>query len=61
MLILFVIAICIIIFGIFTYDKRSYKAMYYRNKKNDIGYYWGGKPRNQKTIETSNNKGDKII
>lgn len=56
MLILFIIAICIIIFGVFTYDKWSYKATYYKNKENDIGYYWGGRPRNQKTIEVNKNK-----
>lgn len=50
MKILFIISICIIIFAVFNYDKISRKAMYKRNKKNDIGYYWGGIPRNEKTV-----------
>ena len=49
------IAICValgvVIFGTINYDKMSYKATYYRNKKNNVGYYWGGKPRNRKTAE----------
>lgn len=53
MKILFIIAICIIVFGVFNYDKISYKQAYYRNKANDTGYYWGGIPRNNKTIEQS--------
>lgn len=51
MWILFGIAICIIIFGVFTYDKWSRKASYMRNKKNDTGYYWGGIPRNSEEKE----------
>ena len=47
----FCIALGIVIFGVVNYDKMSYKANYYRNKKNDIGYYWGGIPRNQKTVD----------
>ena len=48
MTITFCIALGIVIFGAVNYEKMSYKATYYRNKKNDIGYYWGGIPRNQK-------------
>ena len=51
MKLLFIIACVIIIFGVINYDKISYKATYYRNKKNDAGYYWGGIPRNRKTVE----------
>lgn len=49
---LFIIALIIVIAGVFNYEKMSYKAMYYRNKKNVTGYYWGGIPRN---IKRSNN------
>ena len=45
---LFIIALIIVIAGVFNYEKMSYKAMYYRNKKNGTGYYWGGIPRNMK-------------
>jgi hypothetical protein len=48
---LFIIALCIIIFGVINYEKISRKATYYRNKEKNIGYYWGGIPRNKKTIE----------
>ena len=48
MKILFIIAVCIIIFGVINYEKMSYKATYFRNKKNGTGYYWGGIPRNKK-------------
>lgn len=51
MTITFCIALGIVIFGVVNYEKMSYKATYYRNKKNDTGYYWGGIPRNQKTID----------
>ena len=51
MTIAFCIALGIVIFGAVNYDKMSYKATYYRNKKNNIGYYCGGTPRNQKTID----------
>lgn len=50
---LFIIALIIVIVGIFNYDKMSYKAMYYRNKKNGTGYYWGGIPRD--SIRSNNN------
>lgn len=56
MWIAFCIALLIIIFGVLNYDKMSYKATYYRNKKNDVGYYWGGRPRNEKTVEKSSRK-----
>ena len=56
MWIAFCIALLIIIFGVLNHDKMSYKAAYYRNKKNDVGYYWGGKPRNEKTIEGNGRK-----
>ena len=55
MWIAFCIALGIIIFGVVNYEKMSYKATYYRNKKNDVGYYWGGIPRNQKTIDSKRN------
>lgn len=51
MRILFFIALGIIIFGVINYDKMSYKATYFRNKKEDVGYYWGGISRNEKTIK----------
>ena len=50
------IAICLILVGVFNYDKISYKAMYLRNKKNNTGWYWGGIPRNEKTIQEWGNK-----
>lgn len=46
MTILFILALVVITFGIINYEKMSYKATYIRNKKNNTGYYWGGKPRN---------------
>ena len=46
MKIAFIICVCIIIFGVINYEKMSYKANYYKNKKNNMGYYWGGVPRN---------------
>jgi hypothetical protein len=45
--IVFIIAISIVLFGVVNYDKMSYKATYYRNKKNNVGYYWGSRPRNE--------------
>lgn len=51
MWIAFCISLGIVIFGIANYDKMSYRATYYRNKKSNVGYYWGGIPRNQKTID----------
>lgn len=56
MRILFFIALGIIIFGVINYDKMSYKATYFRNKKEDVGYYWGGVPRNEKTIKRDGEK-----
>lgn len=50
MKIVFIISICIIIFAVFNYDKISRKAMYKRNKQNNTGWYWGGIPRNEKTL-----------
>lgn len=44
----FMIALGVVIFGAIHYDKMSYKANYERNKKNNTGYYWGGRPRNSK-------------
>ena len=37
------------------YEKMSYKANYYRNKKNNTGYYWGGVPleKNIKDVEVT--------
>ena len=46
MTIAFIIALGIVIFGVVNYDKMSYKANYLRNKENNTGYYWGGRPRN---------------
>jgi hypothetical protein len=46
MKIAFIVCVCIIIFGVMNYEKMSYKANYYRNKKNNTGYYWGGVPQN---------------
>ena len=43
-------------FGVINYDKMSYKATYFRNKKEDIGYCWGGIPRNEKTIKRNAQK-----
>ena len=60
MWIAFCIALGIIIFGVVNYEKMSYKATYYRNKKNDVGYYWGGIPRNQKTIDNKRNSWKEI-
>ena len=51
MWIAFLIGIGIIIFGVINYDKMSYKANYMRNKENDVGFYWGGIPRNEKTLK----------
>lgn len=51
MWILFIIALSIIIFGVFNYEKMSYKANYFWNKKNNTGYYWGGKPRKEMNDE----------
>jgi arginyl-tRNA--protein-N-Asp/Glu arginylyltransferase len=45
MWIAFIIALAIIAFGVANCDKMSYKANYERNKKNNTGYYWGGRPR----------------
>ena len=45
MWITFCIALGIVIFGVLNYEKMSYKANYLRNKKNNTGYYWGGRPR----------------
>lgn len=50
MTISFIIAIAIIIFGAIFHERISKKAMYEKNKKNNTGYYWGGIPRNRKTI-----------
>ena len=55
MCITFCIALGIVIFGVINYEKMSYKATYYRNKNSDVGYYWGGIPRNQKTIDNKRN------
>lgn len=55
MWIAFCIALAIVIFGVINYEKMSYKATYYRNKKNDIGYYYGGIPHNQKTVDRKKN------
>ena len=55
MWIIFCIALGIVIFGVINYKKMSYKATYYRNKNNNVGYYWGGIPRNQKTIDNKRN------
>jgi hypothetical protein len=59
MKILFIISIGLVIFAVFNYDKISRKAMYKRNKENDTGYYWGGIPRNQKTINEEQNRRQK--
>ncbi len=45
MWIAFIIALAIVGFGVINYDKMSYKANYMRNKKNNTGYYWGGRRR----------------
>lgn len=45
MWIAFCIALGVIVFGVINYEKVSYKANYLRNKKNNTGCYWGGKPR----------------
>ena len=45
MWIAFCVAFSIVIFGVVNYEKMSYKANYLRNKKNNTGYYWGGRPR----------------
>lgn len=55
MWIAFCIALGVIIFGVINYEKMIYKATYYRNKKNDVGYYWGGISRNRKTIDGKRN------
>ena len=55
MWIAFCLALGIVIFGVINYEKMSYKATYYRNKKNDVGYYWGCIPRNKKTIDSKRN------
>ena len=55
MWIMFCIALGIVIFGVVNYEKMSYKATYYRNQNNNVGYYWGGIPRNQKTIDSKRN------
>lgn len=44
-----IVAVSILIFGVINYNKMSYKANYLWNKKNNTGYYWGGRPRNEKT------------